>query len=324
MKKLLNGVKQKVSADLGNCSKTLEAKVNNAKSTAEMKIANAARAREKALEKAVVARQATKMAANALDLAVVAATEESQLDSSFPVVDDAQLALRLHRAINSSPRIFRNMRSIKTEHVVDPKNMKCDAYSLARQSNLGSRNVRVDLDIATNNTSVEKPKKVASEPSVQIGSLDHGSSIGVDTLESRERMESKGSQASCSSKVNISSGNGNSTDSGSQCCQRQEGLDHYAALNSREIQCLSVHDEDSSNPEKKSSNGPDMFIRKYSRRDKRQNICHPENFHLESQNSGTALPLMQMNITDVLTSNDSSFRSPFVPVEAYTPASSQS
>ncbi|KAF9601252.1 hypothetical protein IFM89_018362 [Coptis chinensis] len=298
--------------------KSIEDKVKDAKSNAEMKVANAAKVREEALKKAAMARKAAQKAANALDVAVAANGEVQGDGSCCPVVDDAELALRLHRAINSSPRIFRNMRSVKLENLVDPKEVKLNASSLSRQSDPEKRVLNGELKVCTGNIGKAASGRKSSESVSDIGPVKKS-----DHADCNIENPTKEEQASCSSKVAISSENGNSTDSGSQSCQKQEG----SKLNSRETPCQSVYDKDSSEQEGKSPHGPDICLKTYSRRHKiskcildQKNNLLPRNCHLESQTSGTALPLTQMEAE--LTFNDTSLDSHCVPSRASTPASS--
>lgn len=80
-------------------TKSLKDVAEDANCVAEKKIEAAAMARQEALRKAVVARRAVELATNALDF--VARRNE--------VVDDAEMAIRLHRAMNSSTRTSRNL-----------------------------------------------------------------------------------------------------------------------------------------------------------------------------------------------------------------------
>jgi hypothetical protein len=86
-------------------AKSLKDVAEDANCVAEKKIEAAARAREEALRKAVVARRAVELATNALDF--VARRHES--GEKEGVVDDAEMAFRLHRAMNSSPRTSRKL-----------------------------------------------------------------------------------------------------------------------------------------------------------------------------------------------------------------------
>lgn len=76
--------------DVGG-EKLLEDVVKDANCAMEKKVEAAVKARETAVKKAVVAKRAVELASNALE-----------------ECDDAELAFRLHRAMNSSPRISKN------------------------------------------------------------------------------------------------------------------------------------------------------------------------------------------------------------------------
>ncbi|XP_071935792.1 uncharacterized protein [Coffea arabica] len=110
-----------------NADRSLEETVKDAHCSVEKKVALAVKAKEKALRKAVVAKNAVELASNALDLAVKkdgigktiseglmgnASHEGSGVSDVTRVVDDAELAFRLHRAMNSSPRISKNTCSV--------------------------------------------------------------------------------------------------------------------------------------------------------------------------------------------------------------------
>lgn len=197
------------------CDKSLEDAAKDAEAKAEMKRVDAAKSREKALEKA--ARRATETAAGALDLAVIG--------------DDAELALRLHRAINSSRRIFKNMESVGFEKVVHKKERKINRCSLSACS---GPTIRIDsvVDDGTDVLTCENPDKPAperstveeedlklngcsvsdvsqiisvfeagvdhltsessaSEPALQVGNSDHSSSNDLVTLDRKRKMESR-------------------------------------------------------------------------------------------------------------------------------------
>ncbi|GLT27310.1 hypothetical protein SLA2020_023170 [Shorea laevis] len=95
--------------DSGDCTPSLQDVVKDANCAAEEKVEAAARARELAEKKAAVARQAVELASNALNLAAMTGR-----------YDDEKLALQLHRAINSSPRISKN-RDLCSLSVSEPR-----------------------------------------------------------------------------------------------------------------------------------------------------------------------------------------------------------
>ncbi|KAF7127556.1 hypothetical protein RHSIM_Rhsim11G0133400 [Rhododendron simsii] len=97
----------------------LEVVVNDAKRAVERKARVAVKAKEKALRTAVVASRAAKLANGFLDLvarkdgsecSVSVSSSGSETTAATTTTGvDAELAFRLHRAMNSSPRISRNL-----------------------------------------------------------------------------------------------------------------------------------------------------------------------------------------------------------------------
>ncbi|OMO99105.1 hypothetical protein CCACVL1_03928, partial [Corchorus capsularis] len=83
-------------------AKLLEDVVKDANCAMEKKVEVAVKARETAVKKAVVAKRAVELARDALE-----------------ECDDAELAFRLHRAMNSSPRILKN-RILGDQNGLDP------------------------------------------------------------------------------------------------------------------------------------------------------------------------------------------------------------
>ncbi|KNA25832.1 hypothetical protein SOVF_002630 [Spinacia oleracea] len=86
--------------------------LNDAHVEAHRKIMAAREAKEKAFNKAVVAKKAMVLASKAVGL--VAIDKDGNQQGSV-VDEDAQLAFRLHRAMNSSPRISRNSCLLNTQ-----------------------------------------------------------------------------------------------------------------------------------------------------------------------------------------------------------------
>ncbi|XP_043720708.1 uncharacterized protein LOC122668175 [Telopea speciosissima] len=292
------------------CSKLLEDVVKDANSAAEKKIAAATLAREKAFTKAVAARRAAALARSALSLAVVAAREENrEKDSSAScasIIDDAELALRLHRAINSSPRIAKNLCSLNS----DCKIWHCNGNSLARASDPGSPSVCGKLDVCTENKLFENPDKTISEPSVRIAPSDHDSSTDLvalgqntkvekdsspqlkqckdygedgvivspeevfkagplkilDSKDDKVELPMKEDEASCSNKFVKSSGDDNSIDSGSQSYQKKNKWEYNKVSNNVENMCQLSCEGDSSMLKNKRCSESDRYLRKYSKR----------------------------------------------------------
>ncbi|XP_068658465.1 uncharacterized protein [Aristolochia californica] len=103
---------------LGSSCGSLEDVVKDAELSAKKAALAAEKAKKKALRKAFVAKCAAEAAQSALDIAKVAGNGEKTANGSdfcAPMVDDKELALKLHRAINSSPRIFKRSRLVSPE-----------------------------------------------------------------------------------------------------------------------------------------------------------------------------------------------------------------
>ncbi|XP_010674352.2 uncharacterized protein LOC104890531 isoform X1 [Beta vulgaris subsp. vulgaris] len=112
---LTNSLGSSGVCDSQDKGKGLEGVMNDAHVLAQKKIAAALEAKEKALDKAIVAKRAVVLASSAVG--VVAVNKEDDQRGSM-IDDDAQLAFRLHRAMNSSRRILRNSCLLNT-HCVD-------------------------------------------------------------------------------------------------------------------------------------------------------------------------------------------------------------
>ncbi|XAR49418.1 hypothetical protein NMG60_11032622, partial [Bertholletia excelsa] len=125
-----NASKQCVEADArvsGSSAKpkSLEDVVNDAKNAVEKKISVATKAKKNALRKAVVARRAMELANGALEM--IAKKDENgtknellsviSASDATAMVDDAELAFRLHRVMNSSPRISKNSSLVNSSAV---------------------------------------------------------------------------------------------------------------------------------------------------------------------------------------------------------------
>ncbi|KAG2705195.1 hypothetical protein I3843_05G038000 [Carya illinoinensis] len=225
-------------------AKSLKDVAENANCVAKKKIEEAAKARVEAVRKAVVARRAVELATNALDF--VASRDEN--GEKVQTVDDAELAFQLHRAMNSSPRISRNLWENKGDSLVGGS---CSGYP----------NVCGKLE----------PDRSVLEPVVCAGSLDGGSSMNVNCLKSVGKIETSGvkdgecqmrrdsefgilgvrleGEGSCSIKLSNSNGDDNSMDSANRSSHQQ----HKPTM-----------------PKDKRYNGePDRYPLKYCRRNRK-------------------------------------------------------
>ncbi|XP_011092393.1 uncharacterized protein LOC105172586 [Sesamum indicum] len=99
--------------DRGEGRDLLEKVVKDAKSDMERSVKMVANAKEQKLRRAKGAKNAVDLANGASDLLAKtdrdgSKAENSNCNAAIGVVDDAELAIHLHRAINSSPRILRS------------------------------------------------------------------------------------------------------------------------------------------------------------------------------------------------------------------------
>ncbi|XP_050260852.1 uncharacterized protein LOC126705722 [Quercus robur] len=141
-----------------NSVKSLQDAANDASSVAKNKIEAAVKAREEAVRKALVARKAVELANTALDL--VASDANNKEEEVF--IDDVELAFRLHRVMNSSPRISSNFCSLNTS---------CLAI-VPRSAASGNPSVCGKLQLCSDNKLCENPDKSVSEPSVCVRPSD--------------------------------------------------------------------------------------------------------------------------------------------------------
>ncbi|KAJ4951543.1 hypothetical protein NE237_028375 [Protea cynaroides] len=336
-------------SDTGACSKSLEDVVKDANVAAEKKIAAATLAREKAFTKAVAARRAAELATSALNLAAVAVRDDTREKDSPAscalIVDDAELARQLHRAINSSPRISKNLCSLNSDCLHSPRMCHCGGNSLDRASDPGSPSVCGKLEICTDNKLFENPDKTISEPSVRILTSDHDSSTDLSALgeytnvekdssprvkqceengkhgvivssenvfevgplkimdgkDNKVELSMKEEEASCSNKLVNSSGDDNSTESGSQSYQKKDEL-QYKLSNKGGTRWQVSCDGDSSVLQNKRYNESDRYLRKYCKRHSslkavlnRKSKFLYEDLPLESQASATGLPCLPLD-----------------------------
>ncbi|KAK9110461.1 hypothetical protein Sjap_018521 [Stephania japonica] len=118
---------------------------------AVVKIASAVRARDNVRKKDEVARRAAAAAAVALDLYRVDANEEALKNDPLLSVDNSELEERLRRAIDSSPRIYKQLCSANEDPLVALKILSADGHFSSQSSNVCRK-----LDIVS---VTKKPKK---------------------------------------------------------------------------------------------------------------------------------------------------------------------
>ncbi|KAK9989196.1 hypothetical protein SO802_029435 [Lithocarpus litseifolius] len=178
-----------------NSLKSLQDAANDASSVAKNKIEAAVKAREEAVRKALVARKAVELANSALDLVASDANNKEE-DGVF--IDDVELAFRLHRVMNSSPRISSNFCSLNTS---------CLAI-IPRSAASGNPSVCGKLQLCSDNKLCENPDKSVSEPSVCVrpSDGDGNSSTDVD-VDTRIIRENSNGDDNTMDSANLSSGN---------------------------------------------------------------------------------------------------------------------
>ncbi|XP_068662298.1 uncharacterized protein [Aristolochia californica] len=125
---------------LGSSCGSLEDVVKDAELSAKKAALAAEKAKNKALRKAFVAKCAAEAAQGALDIAKVVSSGEKTANGSNcrpPMVHDKELALRLHRAINSSPRIFKRSRMASPEPLEGSEGSESSEDSNCKDDELG-------------------------------------------------------------------------------------------------------------------------------------------------------------------------------------------
>ncbi|XP_011659008.1 uncharacterized protein LOC101208216 isoform X1 [Cucumis sativus] len=187
----------------GNC-KSLSALVKDANCLVEKKVDAAVRAREHALKKAAVARRASALASDALNL--VAQRDESAAKESGDSAEDAELAIQLHRAMNSSPRFSKNLCSTNSNYMDFDDTMVDDGETSAGALFSGEFDFFKAPPVLVNNNICNSPDNTASEPSVTA--KDHVSPLESNHLESLGkdlmRVKGNGCPVKCDSEsVNV-------------------------------------------------------------------------------------------------------------------------
>ncbi|XP_022156871.1 uncharacterized protein LOC111023708 isoform X3 [Momordica charantia] len=178
----------------GDC-KSLGEIVKDANCLAEKKIDAASRAREHALKKAAVARRAAELASDTLNL--VAQREEIAAKESGESADDAELAIQLHRSMNSSPRLSRNLCSVNSNYMAF-ENMLDDGDPSVGVLCSEEFDCLKTPQVLIHNTIRNSPDNVASEPSVTAEDhispeSNHQESVGKDPIS----IQGNACQATC-------------------------------------------------------------------------------------------------------------------------------
>ncbi|XP_057976639.1 uncharacterized protein LOC131163854 [Malania oleifera] len=324
----------------------LEDVVKDANCVAEKKIADAARAKENALRKAADARRAMELASNALEFVV----RRDECGRNM-FINDEELALQLHRAINGSRRISRDVCSMNLTCFTIPTRRECDDDIVSvRMFNSGSPSVCGKLEVCTDNKLVGNPDRSISEPSVHIrvscedsnvqfnkvkpdgvvdvrtGTRDGECQGTCDNRDDKEEMPLKEGEGSCSNKLIVSSAGDNSTESESHSCQKKDELRADMGPSEFGTNGQLKYGEDAGLLKDEKCGKPDRYLRKYSKRSiSLKAVSHSstkfiyEGFHLESQASAPGVPLKCSKACQVF--SDASFRSGAVPLQASACAS---
>ncbi|XP_023554146.1 uncharacterized protein LOC111811499 isoform X1 [Cucurbita pepo subsp. pepo] len=187
----------------GNC-KSLSSLVKDANCLADKNVDAAVRGREHALKKAAVVRRASELASDALNL--VAQRDETAAKESGESADDAELAIQLHRAMNSSPRLSKNFCSANSNYM---------AFENTRVVDDGDTSIgelcSEEFDffktpqVFINNSLCNSPDNAASEPSVTA--KDHVAPLEINRLESMGNNPVPAKGNGCSVKCDTESEN---------------------------------------------------------------------------------------------------------------------
>ncbi|KAL6005494.1 hypothetical protein ACLOJK_006061 [Asimina triloba] len=254
------------------CRRSLEDVVKDANLNVAKTAEAAAQAKANALNKAAAARRAAELARNALDLAVLASKDES---GNYSVVDDQELALMLHRALNSSPRISKALGLSNVSGLLYRRKRECN------RSDSGSQSVCGKLAVCSDVNFPRKHNKTNAEPLVGVGMSDRNSSLAeqeairiskvVQEADPAEKLvvkddKLKEEQASCSNVIVNSSGDDNCVDSGLGSCQNVDGLTNKVSSKCSELNFRSGDVGYSTRLQKKRIHEVDPFLKKYSKR----------------------------------------------------------
>ncbi|CAL5379659.1 unnamed protein product [Camellia sinensis] len=246
-------------------SKSLEDVVIDAKSVVKKKTAVVAKAKENALRKAMVARKVVELANSALEL--VAKKDDN---GATVVVDDAELAFQLHRAMNSSPRISKNFCLLNSSHLPVPRIRYCDGDLSVRSS--GSRVSSHPSATAPNNKLNENVDATVSEP-VYVSPLDSSSHICLGNLKqdglayyTRRCKKEKECRVNGGAIVgDCNFGDDNNWIVESQTCQKQVKLE-YDLDDTRYQSQLTCDGNATVFHEGRCNGKPDRYMLKYSKR----------------------------------------------------------
>lgn len=266
--------------------------MNDAKKVMENKTRDAVRAKEMALRKAVVARTAAELANGFLGLVAVkddcefsvsGSSSGSETTAATNTTDvDEQLAFRLHRAMNSSPRISRNLCLVNSTCLRVPRLQNGGGDLSVSSGSRGSGNASVSRKIEecpshgfneTTDVRLSQPEvKVYVRRSDSIRCVSSPNLKRGRLVYSRRCKKDKG----CQEKGVVVVGNSNTCDDNSlifepQTCHKQDEVEYELHLeegrNPNRLNC----DGNGSMLSVERSNGkPDRYLLKYSKRPQKE------------------------------------------------------
>lgn len=166
--------------DKGEAKDLLENVVQDGKCEVEKKVKRVAKPKEQVLRRAKGAMNAVDLADGASDLLAKKDRDSSKAGNSncsgtIEVVDDAELAIQLHRVINSSPRILRG-KSLVNSSTLDALNIRDWKGLCYKRYGLG-KNCSEDRKIGTCANSAENErmnKPVENDSSIDFSGLSLG------------------------------------------------------------------------------------------------------------------------------------------------------
>lgn len=332
------GLSSSKISDKVSRTESLEDVVKDVNFEVERKFVVAARAKEKALRKVVVAKSAVEMAAGALDLVLRKNEDTAKAGSEATLVDDAELAFRLHRAMNSSPRISQHFCSVNSVSSSVPKAVNCDIDSLACSGRKGDVCENIDPDRIDSKASVqprisvnfneflEENKKCQenyiTRTPIQIG-MNGVVDAKTDAEDSKLDLSLKEGEGSCSNRLVISGADHGSMDWESQSCKQDLlGLGLHTVDSGTECRLKSGGDTEMQG--KGFIEKPDRYLIKYSKRgtSSRTFLNSVTKVHCEGYIEGQAsLPGLLLGCSKASgTLSDASFGACTLPVQTYASA----
>ncbi|WVY95275.1 hypothetical protein V8G54_034363 [Vigna mungo] len=247
----------------GNLERSMEDLVEDAKRVVGEKVEAAARAREGAMKKALVAKRAVEIANNALGL--VAIKKKSGMKppperDAFEVVDGSELTFELHPQFNCLRRISKSCCLLNTSSLDIPKMLSSSVDSSGNTSNLRNAYYLEKHEVSCANKLLTDSSKSLCEPLVSVGSLDSGSSTGLNLL--CTDMET-------GSKVDEPTGESDGEGVGEELQKEGEGSCSDRIINMSEDTGMELDRKQADSAlhrEKLCNAQPDRYFLKYSRR----------------------------------------------------------